>query len=584
MGLPRALKAHQEGELDLAEKHYKRALTQDDSNPVIYQNYGSLLRTLQRLDEAESLYCKGLSLHPDHLGINSNLANLLRKSKPASAVERYIYVFKIRLTNGESIVSEKIATILNDIIGILRENGLHAWALHLLDKILPHFTENPNLLVNLLLVIDACKLKSDVNDFLDLLYESVLSHVDVVEPFSRLEILFGLATHHLMNDNVIHASNYYDKAFSCGNSLLNNKSEKSDEVRKLITVNGWNMGCTMLKLQYFSQGWKLFEHGLQTPCDGKQRWQRALSKPFSSDEVHLWRGESLEGKSILLLDEQAIGDVMMFATLLKVILNEARQVSLFLNDRLLSIYKRSYSKYILEGKLLIYSKSDYTSGNLIPFSFDYQCPIGSICQHRFVSPHSYAPLVPCLTADSSVTSKLRERYLGSAKDLRLIGVSWRGGGKAARMKQKSIDEDLFCTLLSSLTGCRFVSLQYGKCDKSISNWLNKGLDVIYDECVNPLKDMDMWLSQVAACDAVISVANTTIHGAGGLNIPTHCLLSRYADWRWLDSASVTRSYWYPSVGIARQSKDLSWDNAIKILQLWAQKGFPFPSGDQYLAT
>ena len=84
MGLPRALKAHQEGELDLAEKHYKRALTQDDSNPVIYQNYGSLLRTLQRLDEAESLYFKGLSLHPEHLGINSNsllFRNLMRSSQ-----------------------------------------------------------------------------------------------------------------------------------------------------------------------------------------------------------------------------------------------------------------------------------------------------------------------------------------------------------------------------------------------------------------------------------------------------------------------------------------------------------------------
>ena len=38
--------------------------------------------------------------------------------------------------------------------------------------------------------------------------------------------------------------------------------------------------------------------------------------------------------------------------------------------------------------------------------------------------------------------------------------------------------------------------------------------------------MEEWLNLVASCDAVVSVANTTIHGAGGLNIPTLCLLSR----------------------------------------------------------
>ena len=39
-----------------------------------------------------------------------------------------------------------------------------------------------------------------------------------------------------------------------------------------------------------------------------------------------------------------------------------------------------------------------------------------------------------------------------------------------------------------------------------------------------LKNMELWLDQVAVCDAVISVANTTIHGAGGLGKPTNVLI------------------------------------------------------------
>ena len=161
-------------------------------------------------------------------------------------------------------------------------------------------------------------------------------------------------------------------------------------------------------------------------------------------------------------------------------------------------------------------------------------------------------------------------------------MSWRGGGKADRMKQKSVDEDMFFNLLSSLTGCRFVSLQYGKCDKIVDQWKRNGLDIIYDSSINPLQDMDAWLAQVASCDAVVSVANTTIHGSGGLNIPTFCLLSRFADWRWLNSTCVIRSYWYPSVGIARQSSDRSWDQAFQSIQNWATDGFPLPTGNQFL--
>ena len=193
MGLPRALKAHQEGDLVLAEQHYKRAQVHDESNPVIYQNYGALLRNLQRPEEAESLYLKGLSLHPDHLGINTNLANLLRKTKPASAIDRYIHVFMIHIDNGETIFSDKVSSVVNDIVTILRDLGLNVWALSLLNKCIPYFPANPSLLVNLMLVIDACSFKSDVYGLLRNLHESVVSHIDSVDPYSRLEILFGLA-------------------------------------------------------------------------------------------------------------------------------------------------------------------------------------------------------------------------------------------------------------------------------------------------------------------------------------------------------------------------------------------------------
>ena len=69
----------------------------------------------------------------------------------------------------------------------------------------------------------------------------------------------------------------------------------------------------------------------------------------------------------------------------------------------------------------------------------------------------------------------------------------------------------------------FVSLQYGDVESALNQW-SKAISTHSMMKRLTLKSMDSWLSQVAACDAVISVANTTIHGSGGLNIPTLCLL------------------------------------------------------------
>ena len=93
--------------------------------------------------------------------------------------------------------------------------------------------------------------------------------------------------------------------------------------------------------------------------------------------------------------------------------------------------------------------------------------------------------------------------------------------------------------------------------------------------------MDEWLLQVQACDAVISVANTTIHASGGLNIPTICLLSQNFDWRWLMDTSIDQSYWYPSVRIARESDGDGWSSAFSQVLQWCDDGCPSGGSKSY---
>ena len=341
------------------------------------------------------------------------------------------------------------------------------------------------------------------------------------------------------------------------------------------------MGCTLLTHQRFQDGWKLYEFGLRTSAQGAQKWQRAMPKPFTQSQCKLWRGESLINKSILLLEEQAIGDVMQFMTLVPTLLKEAKHIGILVNNRLYPVYRRSLSSHIESSKISLWSFDDVNANSLSPHLYDFQCPLGSICQHRFTNVYDYGQHLPLLQVDQSLKSSLRNSYLqGYHQSTKLVGVSWRGGGRGDRIKQKSIGQDQFARFLANTNNLRFVNLQYGDYSKTVSQWVQNGVDIINDSTVNPLKDMDRWNAQVAACDAVISVANTTIHGAGGLDIPTMCLLSLDSDWRWFKDSSVKRSYWYPTVGIARQSSDGSWDAALRLIKQWLDAGAPYPTGSQ----
>ena len=63
-----------------------------------------------------------------------------------------------------------------------------------------------------------------------------------------------------------------------------------------------------------------------------------MPKPFTNEQCTIWRGEKLYNKRLLLLEEQAIGDVMQFMTLIPDLLEEAHHVGVLINNRLVEVY------------------------------------------------------------------------------------------------------------------------------------------------------------------------------------------------------------------------------------------------------
>ena len=279
----------------------------------------------------------------------------------------------------------------------------------------------------------------------------------------------------------------------------------------------------------------------------------------------MWRGENLNGKHILLLGEQGIGDSMMFITLIPKLIDEGAKITLIVPERLFTIYKRTLKQCNVIG--------DKQSRENTPDhrEFDYQCPLGSIVQYRYKSLEDFDGRKFELKADEDVSSSMRSKYLKREDKRKLLGISWQGGGTKDRINDKSVNLKKLLECLKNYN-VKIISLQYGDDKEIVSHHSRKcKVDFIDDEEVEATKDMDKWLSQVQCCDAIISIANTTIHGAGGLNKPTLCLLGHRADWRWLKDRNETHSYWYPTVEIAWQSENGEWDSAFKRIGSWLKE-------------
>ena len=134
MGLPIALKAHGEGNLGLAATHYQRALEQNHQNPVLFQNYGALLRGNGDVDRARRVYCLGLDLFPRHLGILRNYANLLREQgEVTAALQITLQALRIAWQDQDGNALE---IIYCESIDLLHEQGSLQWALSLLRQAL----------------------------------------------------------------------------------------------------------------------------------------------------------------------------------------------------------------------------------------------------------------------------------------------------------------------------------------------------------------------------------------------------------------------------------------------------------------
>ena len=75
----KALSFHSQGKIEEAYKNYKDLIHQGYQNPLVYLNYGTLLKNKGKLKEAERFTRKAIEIKPDYGMAHSNLGGILKE-------------------------------------------------------------------------------------------------------------------------------------------------------------------------------------------------------------------------------------------------------------------------------------------------------------------------------------------------------------------------------------------------------------------------------------------------------------------------------------------------------------------------
>lgn len=329
------------------------------------------------------------------------------------------------------------------------------------------------------------------------------------------------------NGRLSEAESIYRKIIESGSS--------SSDVR-------FNLGILCLLRGSFSEGWAGYEDrywsatfNASAQSCGIDYLSRCLLRPTKEDFTK---------KRVLVLDEQGIGDTIMFASILPDLLAVACSVDVMVPRRLQALLARSF------GRASIHSWDEKVLPD--PEKFDVVCLIGSLA-HAFRQDRQQFSGAPYLAADPAKVAKYKSSFARSGSAL---GLSWRGGTVKTRQAHRSIPLQCFAPFVHS-AGFNCISLQHGQVAEEIAD---VGLTDLLGFGQELFHDLDELAALIEALDVLVSVQNTNVHLAGALGKRCVTLIPENPEWRY--GQELSSMVWYDSVRLVRGLNSSSIETII----------------------
>ncbi|MBY6265935.1 tetratricopeptide repeat protein, partial [Azospirillum sp. 412522] len=299
----------------------------------------------------------------------------------------------------------------------------------------------------------------------------------------------------------------------------------------------WNLGFARLMAGDYEGGWPEFDWRRQDDR-AEPPWRR-FAQPS-------WRGEPLDGRTVLLYAEQGLGDTLQFLRYVPLVAARGGRVVLEVQRPLLPLMPGLQGQGQGDGQQAV---QIIARGDPLP-PFDLECPLMSLPRAFATKLDGVPAETPYLRPDPARAARWRER-LGQRDAVR-VGVVWAGNPRFPG------DEDRSPRLaglrgLFDVPGCRFYGLQMGPGRADLAD---AALPENFTDLGPEIADFADTAAIMANLDLVVSSCTGPAHLAGALGRPLWVALPFSADWRWLTGRDD--SPWYPTARLFRQPAPGDW--------------------------
>jgi len=305
----------------------------------------------------------------------------------------------------------------------------------------------------------------------------------------------------------------------------------------------YQKSLALLRNHEFDQAWPLYDERWHVPDTKLKRLDTNLPS---------WTGQAIG--HLLIEAEQGIGDVILFASALKDAMPLAKHITVMVDPRLCSLLQRSFGDAIS-----VRSQDDH-----IDFSnVDAACPIGDLFKFFRRDEDAFqSGRKAYLKTQSHQVQDLRNRILDGSGFHKVIGLSWKSSNPRTGVIKSCNLSQIIATLPQDYA---LVNLQYGDVSADLAQikaeYNVSVLDLVDLDITN---DLDQFAHVIAACDLVVTTANSTAHFSGALAKQTHVILPYAAEWRWgkEDDFSII----YDNMILHRQKTNQDWETPLTQLK------------------
>jgi Flp pilus assembly protein TadD/ADP-heptose:LPS heptosyltransferase len=296
----------------------------------------------------------------------------------------------------------------------------------------------------------------------------------------------------------------------------------------------WNLALALLARGCYAEGWKEYEWRLRVP-------------EFRADAVSgnpRWSGEPLQGRSILLVAEQGLGDTLHFVRYAAALARDGAEVTVRVPARLARLAATA------PGVARISVQDEAAP------PCDFQLPLLSLPGMLSVNaPLDRAMRFPYLATQRPLRHAVGQKVRRIAGNRRAVGLAWSGAQRNTNDRRRSMPLRTLAPLLER-SDVAWFSLQHDD-DRDVAG-------VPAAQALHRLPEriaFDGMAALIDTLDLIICVDTSVAHVAGALDKPVWILLAHAPDWRWGLEGDTTA--WYPSARLFRQPAPGQWDSVVQ---------------------